>query len=109
MAASRTMTNKTSPSDGWPRTLTADMAASYLGCRSAAQFRREVKAGLWPPPKFGNSRPQRWSIEQLDGVLKTPKGEEHDPHLSQIESILGIANDEEGPPSKFRHKQGRRA
>ena len=99
---------KKSPSSDWPRTLTADMAASYLGCRSAAQFRREVKAGLWPQPKFGTSRPQRWSVEQLEGVLKEERGEAHNPAVNELERFLGIANDEEGPAPKFGHQRGGR-
>lgn len=93
----------------WPLTLTAELAAEYVGCRSAAQFRREVKAGRWPKPCFGNSRPQRWSREQLDGELTGGRGDAHNPHLAELERNLSIANDERSPLSRFGRQQKRRA
>ena len=47
-------------------TLPADESARLVGCRSVAQFRREVAAGVWPVPMTKNSRPQRWSRAELE-------------------------------------------
>lgn len=57
----------------WPNTLTADQAAEYVDCVSAAQFRREVAQGVWPPPIAKYSRPQRWSRFHLDARLNPPQ------------------------------------
>ena len=81
-------------SDTWPRTLTAELAAEYLGCRSAAQFRREVAAGIWPKPLLMKSRPQRWSIEELERALRPKRDGKPSPALDSLERRLGIANDE---------------
>lgn len=56
-----------------PRTLTTAQAATYLGCKSVRQFRREVSAGIWPAPIAKASRPQRWSTAQLDKVLEADR------------------------------------
>ena len=53
-----------------PVALTVEEAAHYVGCWSTPQFRREVKSGIWPRPIAPNSRPQRWSIFQLDQALR---------------------------------------
>ena len=74
-----------------PMALTVEEAANYVGCRSAQQFRREVKAGIWPRPIAPNSRPQRWSLFQLDAVLHGPKRDnQKDPILAAIEKRRGI-------------------
>jgi hypothetical protein len=73
------------------KTLTADEAAKYIGCKSAAQFRREVKAGIWPEPIAPDSRPQRWSIPQLDAALSGgSNGAQIDPHVSAFEKRMGM-------------------
>ncbi len=51
-------------------TLIAEEAADYVGCRNAAQFRREVAYGVWPKPIAKRSRPQRWSTYALDEALR---------------------------------------
>ena len=60
-----------------PRAVGIEDAASYVGCRSLKQFRREVKQGLWPGPITLNSRPPRWSLLQLDEALTGKPGEDH--------------------------------
>ena len=42
-----------------------DEAARLVGCKNTKQFKREVKAGIWPGPLPINSRPERWSTEAL--------------------------------------------
>jgi hypothetical protein len=96
-------------SDNWPRTLTAKLAADYLGCRSPAQFRREVAAGIWPKPLLTKSRPQRWSIEELESALR-PAGRtgERSPALDRLERKLGIADEKANSPPRVERQQGRR-
>ena len=53
-----------------PMALTVEEAANYVGCRSIRQFRSEVAQGIWPKPIAPNSRPQRWSLFQLDQALR---------------------------------------
>jgi len=53
-----------------PMALTVEEAAHYVGCRSSRQFRSEVAQGIWPKPIAPNSRPQRWSLFQLDQALR---------------------------------------
>mgnify|MGYP006894117313 CR=1 FL=1 len=88
-----------------PLTLTAELAAEYVGCRSAAQFRREVKAGLWPQPCFARSRPQRWSRTQLDGKLTGGDRPEHNSPLDNLERMLGLSDDAESPLPQFGRRQ----
>jgi len=57
-----------------PRAIPIQEAARYVGCRSVDQFRREVRAGTWPRPIAPNSRPQRWSVPQLDAALQGDQG-----------------------------------
>jgi hypothetical protein len=101
------MVTEISP-ETWPRTLTADLAAEYLGCRSVAQFRREVAAGIWPQPLLKQSRPQRWSIQELERALRPNQDGKAKPALANLERRLGIANDEapESVPGPVR-SQGR--
>ena len=74
-----------------PMALTVEESAHYVGCRSTQQFRREVKAGIWPRPIAPDSRPQRWSIFQLDAVLHGPKRDnQKDPILAAIEKRMGV-------------------
>lgn len=93
----------------WPRTLTAELAARYLGCRSAAQFRREVAAGIWPKPLLKQSRPQRWSVEELERALRPGRPGERNPALDRLERKLGIADEEAGSPPRIERQQGRRS
>lgn len=53
-----------------PRAVPIEDAAQYVGCSSVWQFRREIRQGIWPGPITLNSRPQRWSIPQLELALK---------------------------------------
>jgi|GEM_PF-5526839 hypothetical protein len=53
-----------------PMAMTVEEAAHYVGCRSPRQFRSEVVQGIWPKPIAPNSRPQRWSLFQLDQALR---------------------------------------
>lgn len=71
--------------------VTAKQAAALVGCRSAAQFRREVQQGIWPPPIAPRSRPQRWSVRQLQAALEPPevRGKKHT-KLEALEFRLGI-------------------
>ena len=74
-----------------PMALTVEEAANYVGCRSTQQFRREVKAGIWPRPIAPNSRPQRWSIFQLDAALTGGSNSpQTDPHLAAFEKRMGM-------------------
>jgi hypothetical protein len=72
--------------------VSAELAAKHVGCSSAAQFRREVKQGVWPGPITKRSRPQRWSVPQLDAVLRGETEEaQTDPHLLAFEKRMGMA------------------
>ena len=53
-----------------PMAMTVDEAAKYVGCRSTRQFRSEIAQGIWPKPIAPKSRPQRWSLFQLDQALR---------------------------------------
>ena len=71
--------------------MTVEEAAHYVGCRSTQQFRREIKAGIWPRPIVPNSRPQRWSKFQLDAALTGGSKEtQTDPHLAAFEKRMGM-------------------
>jgi len=72
--------------------LPVDKAAEYVGCRSVNQFHREVAQGIWPRPIAPHSRPQRWSIFQLDKALgkHDETTEVEDPHLVAARNRLGI-------------------
>ncbi|MGF7213617.1 hypothetical protein GGE65_008263 [Skermanella aerolata] len=83
--------------EAWPRTLTAELAAEYLGCRSAGQFRREVAAGIWPQPLLKQSRPQRWSIQELERALRPDRGGKANSALASLERRLGIADEAPEP------------
>jgi hypothetical protein len=73
------------------KTLTADDAATYVGCISAAQFRREVRQGVWPAPIAPRSRPQRWSVAQLDAALAPKESASRTPReMTELELRLGI-------------------
>lgn len=65
------MSTDKNPDDGiyLPRAVSVVEAANYVGCRSVKQFKREVRQGIWPGPITLNSRPQRWSIPQLEKAL----------------------------------------
>ncbi len=70
-------------------TLIADAAADYVGSRSAAQFRREVAAGVWPAPITRRSRPERWSTYQLDEALRGGAKAE-DSAVAELDRALGL-------------------
>lgn len=105
MTPGATMT-ATSPSK-LPRTLTAEQAAEYLGCRSAAQFRREVAAGVWPKPLVASSRPQRWSIAELESALRPDRSTEQSSAVVNLERRLGIANDLPAPTPRLARRKAR--
>ena len=74
-----------------PMALTVEESAHYVGCRSTQQFRREVKAGIWPQPIAPRSRPQRWSVFQLDSALHGPTDRSQaDPFLAAVRKRLGV-------------------
>jgi hypothetical protein len=65
----------------------ADKAAAYVGCRSVRHLRSEVAQGIWPPPIAPRSRPERWSVLQLDKALLGEQGEavgDEDPFLKEL-------------------------
>ncbi len=70
-------------------TLIADAAADYVGSRSAAQFRREVAAGVWPQPITKGSRPERWSAYQLDEALRGGT-KAKDSAVAELDMALGL-------------------
>ena len=73
-----------------PRVLTVAEAAKYVGAKSVRQFRREVGRGIWPQPIARFSRPQRWSVLQLEKALGAVN-DNVDPELNKLEQALGIA------------------
>jgi hypothetical protein len=85
------MNRKPANENDRPMAMTAEEAANYVGCRSTQQFRREIKAGIWPRPIAPNSRPQRWSIFQLDAALTgSSNSPQTDPHLAAFEKRMGM-------------------
>lgn len=54
--------------------LTPDEAARLVGCKNAAQFLREVRAGHWPKPLPIKSRPLRWSRAAIERRLAQMSG-----------------------------------
>lgn len=52
---------------GWPRWLTEDLAAAYVGV-GLSLFREEVKAGKWPPARQRGAKGGllTWDREALD-------------------------------------------
>jgi hypothetical protein len=68
------MTRKLASSDlpYWPRLLSRELAAAYVGV-SPDLFDDEVKAGLWPdgrPRGRGSIKPRKtWDRRQIDAVL----------------------------------------
>ena len=64
-------------------TLPTKQAAKYVGCKNSAQFRREVRRGMWPKPYIESSRPHRWSVAELNASL----------HKNSINSGLGCEAD----------------
>ncbi|PWR24537.1 helix-turn-helix transcriptional regulator [Zavarzinia aquatilis] len=52
---------------GWPRMLSREQAAAYLGV-SAGTFDREVAAGQWPQP-LERGRRKTWDRFALDRML----------------------------------------
>jgi hypothetical protein len=73
-----------------PRVLTVAEAAKYVGAKSVRQFRREVNRGIWPQPIARFSRPQRWSVLQLEKALG-PVNDNADPEIVKLEQTLGMA------------------
>ena len=73
-----------------PRVLTVAEAAKYVGAKSVRQFRREVNRGIWPQPIARFSRPQRWSVLQLEKALG-PVNDNVDPEIVKLEQTLGMA------------------
>ena len=75
-----------------PLTLETRAAAEYCGCKNAAQFRREVKAGIWPGPAITTSRPQRWLTADLDQSLRSEANRATiDDYSIEIDKALGLA------------------
>ena len=75
-----------------PVALTAEQAAKYVGGRNAAQFRREVKAGIWPAPITATSRPRRWSRMQIDERLRgVEKTDTIDPDVAALNKRFGVS------------------
>ena len=75
-----------------PAMMTVDQAARYVCARSVHQFRREVRAGVWPRPIVYTSRPQRWSKAQLDAAMSPAANDQDktDPALAAALEALGL-------------------
>lgn len=56
----------------WPRMLSREQAASYVGV-STTQFDREVSAGRWPPPERRGNR-ITWDRRLIDRVQDKTSG-----------------------------------
>lgn len=83
---------------GQRRLLTASEAAAYVGCRSAATFRREVARGIWPPPLplaglSGGRKRQVWDLLALDTRIDDLTG--HAPAANDIDLDweMGLGDD----------------
>ncbi|MFZ2869614.1 helix-turn-helix transcriptional regulator [Zavarzinia sp.] len=57
---------------GWPRMLSRDQAAAYVGV-STGTFAREVGAGFWPAP-LERGRRQTWDRAAIDRLLDQRAG-----------------------------------
>ncbi|MEM7223007.1 MAG: hypothetical protein AAF495_08530 [Pseudomonadota bacterium] len=67
----------------WPRLLTADLAAGYLGiCK--ATFLRDV-GKLWPQPVETERRPKRWDRLALDKAVDNLGSMGLDPFLEALD------------------------
>lgn len=68
-------------------------AAHIVGARNIDQFRREVKAGIWPKPIVDSKlwRYRRWSVPQLLARLRPDLDDDHnDPVLDEVERRWGM-------------------
>jgi|APSaa5957512535_1039671.scaffolds.fasta_scaffold127050_2 hypothetical protein len=72
------------------RTIIADEAAEYVGCKSTPQFRREVAEGVWPEPIAKKSRPQRWSTFSLDQRLHGGVVQDDNTIVEELDMELGL-------------------
>jgi hypothetical protein len=68
----------------WPRLMTAEIAAAYVGERSVQAFRRSV-GRLWPKPIIVPGKGQRWTREKVDEAID---GLSHDP--DDVESAADV-------------------
>ena len=64
---------------GWPRALSEDLAAAYVGQLSIGTFRAEVDAGRIPAAVQLTSGRKAWLIEDLDAYLDGKAGKRSDP------------------------------
>jgi len=54
------------PNGSWPRRLTVELAAGYVGERSVDEFLARVKAGEYPAPCVDEGRRKLWLRDTLD-------------------------------------------
>lgn len=59
----------------WPRGMSEELAASYVGGISVATLRREVAEGRAPKPHHISGRRVVWFIEELDAWMDRIKGQ----------------------------------
>lgn len=59
----------------WPRGMSEELAASYVGGISVTTLRREVAEGRAPKPHHISGRRVVWFIEELDAWMDRIKGQ----------------------------------
>ncbi len=71
------------PYCAWPRGLSADQAAPYVGL-STNKFREEVKAGLWPKPETRGGW-KIWDRHRLDEAWDRRQETGGDPFMEALD------------------------
>jgi len=67
-------------------------AADFVGCNNSQQFLREVSRGIWPKAFVKDSRPQRWSIQELQNRLDPDRiSSGDDAELRALEEALKLS------------------
>jgi hypothetical protein len=79
---------KPSELPGWPRWLSEDLAAAYVGV-SQTTFRHEIAAGVWPKPRRagrhgGRNVWDRHSLDRASDELSNPSRIEKEQMLKAV-------------------------
>lgn len=98
----------------WPRYLTRETAALYLGV-STDTFDNEVRAGFWPPPRRRGGRGGRltWDRAMIDAVADrasgiTEQGKAGEPVAADPPSARNAATDEGAFRAAFSQNRSQR-
>ena len=77
--------------DEMPKMLSAAEAAVYAGYKTERRFRLAVRRGIMPEPIDWDTRPQLWSVAQIDARLNPTAESVQDADVRALDQALGLA------------------